>query len=80
MASAKSKGGGVRTGTAGPRPVGTTDPAILDEHDFADELMGKNRLQGDDQHSVRNQRRTRAGALEDPRTKPKNPRQAEDGD
>jgi hypothetical protein len=44
--------------------VGTTDPNIPDEDDLTDEIHGKNKLQGQDQSRVRNERLTMPGTLE----------------
>lgn len=44
--------------------VGPTDPAILDEHDLANEIHGANRLQGEDQCRFPNQRLTQPGSLD----------------
>jgi hypothetical protein len=38
------------------RPVARPTPRNLREGDFASDRMGRNRLQGDDQQSVRNER------------------------
>lgn len=40
----------------GHQTVGTTDPRFLRERDMENEVRGKNRLQGDDQLQVRNQK------------------------
>ena len=64
MAQASKKGGGMGSGTVGHQNVGTTDPAIPDEHDLANEVHGSNRLQGNDQSRVTNQRLTQPGSLD----------------
>lgn len=66
MANASKKGGGMGGGTVGHQSTGTTDPDILDEHDLANEMHGKNRLQGNDQSRVPNQRLTVPGSLDAP--------------
>lgn len=56
------------------RAPSRNDPARLRERDFADEIQGKNRLQGDDQSRVRNQRRRKpqvGGATGKPVGKPR---------
>ncbi len=65
MANASKKGGGMGAGgTGGLQHVGTTNPAILDEHDLANEIHGTNRLQGEDQSRFPNQRLTQPGSLD----------------
>jgi hypothetical protein len=51
-----NKGMGKRR-TVGHQTAGRADPNSLDENDIASDVAGKNKLQGDDQKHVRNQRR-----------------------
>jgi hypothetical protein len=44
----------------GVEHVGETSPEALDEDDFAGEMKGRNKLHGNDQSRVHNQRRTQA--------------------
>lgn len=53
MAKASHKGMGVKTGV---EHVGDTPPDATDRDDFADEIHGRNSLQGNDQNRVRNER------------------------
>jgi hypothetical protein len=49
-------GKGMGQGVGGPLPAGTTDPDIPDESVLAEDIVGKNKLQGTDQSEFRNQR------------------------
>ena len=51
----KGMGKGLNVGHQG---VGRASPNALDEEDLASDVAGKNKLQGDDQANVRNQRRS----------------------
>ncbi|HEX2216826.1 MAG TPA: hypothetical protein VHG27_09085 [Xanthobacteraceae bacterium] len=51
----KGMGKGLNGGHQG---VGAPDPKGLDEEDLASEVQGRNKLQGNDQTQVRNQRRS----------------------
>ncbi|MEA2856143.1 MAG: hypothetical protein QOH98_464 [Methylobacteriaceae bacterium] len=65
MAHASRKHMGAGAGRVAGHPhVGTTDPNIPDEDDLTDEIHGKNKLQGQDQSRVRNERLTMPGTLE----------------
>lgn len=65
MANASKKGKGMGDGsTVGHQHVGTTDPDLIDEHDLANQIEGDNKLQGNDQDRVRNQRHTQPGSLD----------------
>ncbi len=55
MARASHRGMGEKTGI---EHVGETSPEALDEGDFANEIKGRNSLQGEDQGRVHNQRTT----------------------
>ena len=55
MARASHKGMGRKNGV---EHVGDTPPDALDTDDFANEIHGRNSLQGTDQKRVQNQRRT----------------------
>ncbi len=55
MARASHRGMGEKTGV---EHVGATSPEALDEDDFANEIKGRNSLQGEDQGRVHNQRTT----------------------
>jgi hypothetical protein len=56
-----------RAGHKGMQPkrgvehVGDTPPEAIDQDDFAEEMKGRNSLQGSDQQRVHNQRRRMAG-------------------
>ena len=54
-------------------------PKVLDEHDLANEMKGNNKLQGQDQSRVRNQRLTQPGSL-DERDQPPTDMLPDDGD
>lgn len=63
MANAGKKMGGHPTGQQGVKPAGKTAPGELpDEWDYADEIAGRNSLQGNDQENVHNQRQAQAGS------------------
>ena len=63
MANAGKKMGKHPTGQQGPKPGGKVAPGELpDEFDFADEIAGRNSLQGNDQENVHNERQAQAGA------------------
>ncbi|WP_338608752.1 hypothetical protein V6617_02045 [Pelagibacterium nitratireducens] len=63
MANAGKKMGAGATGQHGAKPAGKTEPGELpDEFTYADEIHGRNSLQGNDQRNVRNQRQAQAGA------------------
>lgn len=63
MANAGKKMGGHATGQQGVKPAGKTEPGELpDEFDYADEIAGRNSLQGNDQLNVHNERQAQAGA------------------
>ena len=53
MANASHKGMGAKTGH---QHVGETSPEAFDQDDFANEIKGRNSLQGNDQSRVHNQR------------------------
>jgi hypothetical protein len=56
MARAKS---GMARGKTEPRQGETrTERAITDESELGSDIQGRNKLQGDDQRNVRNERRT----------------------
>ena len=59
MSRAKSKGGrGGESGPKGAAHVGDQDPdTALEQDDLANDIKGDNKLQGDDQLNVRNERR-----------------------
>jgi hypothetical protein len=57
MANASHKGLGRKSGV---EHVGDTPPDALDRDDFANEIHGRNSLQGNDQKGVHNERRTMA--------------------
>ncbi|WP_342642138.1 hypothetical protein [Rhodoligotrophos ferricapiens] len=62
----KHMGGGGR-GQMGARGVGPGQPGdTLDEADLADDIMGKNKLQGMDQRRFPNQRQRQAGEHGEP--------------
>lgn len=62
MANA-SKKHGMGAGTVVGHPnLGVVDPNILDEDDLAPHIKGNNRLQGNDQSRVHNQRVTMPGS------------------
>lgn len=63
MANAGKKMGGHPTGQQGPKPGGKVPPGDLpDEFDYADEIAGRNNMQGNDQENVHNERQAQAGA------------------
>lgn len=62
MANASKKHGMGAGTVVGHQTVGTVDPNILDEDDLANHLKGNNRLQGNDQSRVHNQRLTMPGS------------------
>ncbi len=62
MANASKKGGMGAGTVVGHQTVGTTDPAILDEDDIANHMKGNNKLQGNDQGRVHNERLTMPGS------------------
>ena len=53
MANASHKGMGSKTGV---EHVGDTSPEAFDQDDFANEIKGKNKLQGTDQGRFHNER------------------------
>jgi len=53
MANASHKGMGTKTGV---EHVGDTSPEAFDQDDFANEIKGKNKLQGTDQGRFHNER------------------------
>ena len=55
MARASHRGMGTKSGI---EHVGDTSPDALDEDDFANEIKGRNSLQGEDQERVHSQRTT----------------------
>lgn len=55
MANASHKGMGVKQGV---EHVGETSPDAFDQDDFANEIKGRNSLQGNDQSRSRNERLT----------------------
>lgn len=55
MARASHRGMGSKTGI---EHVGDTSPDALDQDDFANEIKGRNSLQGEDQQRVHSQRTT----------------------
>ena len=55
MARASHRGMGTKSGI---EHVGDTSPDALDEDDFANEIKGRNSLQGEDQERAHNQRTT----------------------
>ena len=59
MANASHKGMGEKTGT---QFVGETSPEAFDQDDFANEIKGRNSLQGNDQNTVHSQREAVAGS------------------
>lgn len=63
MANAGKKMGKHASGQHGAKPGGQVPPGELpDEFDFADEIAGRNSLQGKDQETVHNERQAQAGA------------------
>lgn len=63
MANAGKKMGGHATGQQGAKPGGKVPPGEApDEFTYADEIQGRNSLQGNDQLNVRNERQAQAGA------------------
>ncbi|WP_102957995.1 hypothetical protein [Mangrovicella endophytica] len=50
----------------GDKPSGTIDPSILSQTDIASDVMGDNKLQGNDQNRVHNQRQDQADAKREP--------------
>ncbi|MEJ8574419.1 hypothetical protein [Microbaculum marinum] len=57
MANAGKQMGAGQGGPRGQQHVGLTDPnEALDQDDFQNEIKGENRLQGNDQANVRNER------------------------
>lgn len=63
MANAGKKMGKHPTGQQGAKPGGEAAPGELpDEFTFADEIAGRNSLQGNDQENVHNERQAQAGA------------------
>ena len=56
MARAKSGMGGSKT--QGHQGETHTETAIADESELGSDMQGKNKLQGNDQKNVRNERRT----------------------
>jgi hypothetical protein len=62
MANASRKSGMGAGTVVGHQTVGTTDPNVLDEDDLANHMKGNNKLQGNDQSRVRNQRLTMPGS------------------
>ncbi|MCD7059440.1 hypothetical protein [Pelagibacterium xiamenense] len=53
------------TGQHGAKPAGPPRDDRPDEFEYAQDIQGKNRLHGDDQHNVRNQRQAQADARGD---------------
>ncbi len=66
MANAGKKMGSHPTGQQGAKPAGKTEPGKLtDEWDLADEIAGRNSLQGNDQENDHNERQAQAGSTGD---------------
>ena len=63
MANASHKGMGSKTGV---EHVGATSPEAFDQDDFANEIKGKNKLQGTDQGRFHNERLAVAGEKREP--------------
>lgn len=63
MANAGKKMGKFAKGQQGPKPGGKVAPGELpDEFTYADEIAGRNSLQGNDQENVHNERQAQADA------------------
>jgi hypothetical protein len=58
MAKAGHKGMGQKRGV---EHVGETPPESFDRDDFASEIQGRNKLKGNDQSKIHNERQTMAG-------------------
>lgn len=66
MANAGKKMGGHPTGQQGAKPAGKAAPGEYpDEFTFADDIQGRNSLQGNDQEKVHNERQAQAEATGD---------------
>lgn len=64
MGKPDTRGNARPSSPVGRRSVEDTPASTLDEHDLADEIHGSNRLQGQDQSRVHNQRLTQPGSLD----------------